>query len=181
MRTKKILLLSCLLPAFLFFVIGYTNSYTVQKFSRAVSSPTQQPLTSVTFTFVKPTPVTIPANAVVVEKPTVVAKPAIVSDAPSATESTDKVSPESSPSATPTVIPPLAAVKRIAITPVPTIIESLRQQVAKESALILDSGGSSAIIPSASSVIIENSIQIEQMQPSAPQYQPRFCTENDFC
>lgn len=178
MRAKKILLLSCLLPVTLFFVIWYANAYTTDKLTQTISKENHQSRISVTFTFAKPTPVTIPENAVLIEKPITMSKPTPIANESIASNAA-KENMASRPN--PTAVPTIGVSTSISITPVPTIIDSLKQQVAKESAFILDDGVSSVIIPSTSSMILEVESTVSQMQQTIPQRTPYDCDGDNFC
>lgn len=163
MRTKKILLLSCLYPLILFLVIGYTFSYSSKK---AAQVAYQQKVNLLDIAFTSPIPATItnPTNALTPDEASRAAFVDVTSNNQDSQPTPTKESEPtiSSAAATKISVQPTVQVTVIqeSVTPTMTLSsaptpELIQNTINAKSAKIIEDV-SSAIVPNTSSVIIEN-------------------------
>jgi hypothetical protein len=170
MWTTTIVLLSCLYPIFLFFVIGYTYFYTTQK-AAITASIQSQPVDLTLYSFRTPdrTTVSIQTAALTTVKASVSANEDVRETAKVAIKeaevsleseqvSTKSAQPESSDS--------IQEVSQPLVTPIPTTAPNIQNAVQAVSVKIMNNA-SNMIIPSASSIILESESAFERVGTSA--------------
>lgn len=170
MWTTTIVLLSCLYPIFLFFVIGYTYFYTSQKAVITASVQTQ-PLELARYTFRTPEPTTVSVQTAALttvkasesadEKLQVTPKVA-TNEAEIALDS-EQVSTTAAQKGE--VSDSANKISQPLVTPIPTTAPTIRNAVQAASVKIINNA-SNTIVPSASSIIIESESAFERVESS---------------
>jgi hypothetical protein len=167
MRTKKILLLSCLYPLILLLVIGYTFEYTSKKITVVASQP-EVNLSTISFTSPNPTTIFLPTNAFVSNESSdasaVETKAEAIHVTQPTLEETDNtvtISISAAVTIEPTVSPTAAEVSPI-VSVTSTSSAMLNQNAVPVKSIKIIESASSAIVPAASSVIIESESSVSQ-------------------
>lgn len=169
MWTTTLVLLSCLYPIFLFFVIGYTYFYTSQKAAITLSVQTQPvDLALYSFRTPEPTTVSVQTAALTTVKASASADEKVQETPKGATSEaelsleTEQVSTEAAQSK---IGDSMRAVSHITITPFPTTVPNIQNAVQAASVKIMNTA-SNMIVPSASSIIVDSESAFERMEPS---------------
>lgn len=159
MWATTLVLLSCLYPIFLFFVIGYTYFYTTQKVVIQESVQTK-PVELSSYSFRKPEPTTVVVTVaeLTTNKASESAAVAESSNTPEATSEAELSIREkvSSTSAEPQDLP---------IAPTLSIDKNVENAVQAASVKIINNA-SNVVIPSTSSIIIEAESAFERVESS---------------